>query len=308
MISASDGVQSWTFPGFQYPQGKRPLLMGIVNTTPDSFSDGGKYATVDLATEQALRLVDEGADILDIGGESTRPGAEPVPLDEELRRVLPVVERLANRVSVPISIDTYKSEVARQALAFGARIVNDVSGLASDPRMIEVCRNHPCGVICMHMRGTPQTMQLDPQYDDVVQELSDHFVTRLNELEQAGLPRQRIVIDPGIGFGKTPQHNLEILSNIRRFQQTGRPILIGHSRKRFLQKLLGRPVDERSFGTVGISIALAQQGVDVLRIHDVGATRDAIAAWKAILPAAMPSSMSNEHDLAVDDVAGRITV
>src|SRR5262249_42055024 len=152
-------------------------------------------------------------------------------------------ERLSSRVTVPISIDTYKAEVARQALAAGARIVNDVSGLASDPAMLGVCRDNPCGVICMHMRGTPKTMQIDPRYDNVVEDLYSHFVARLAELEHAGLPRERIVIDHGIGFGKTAQHNLEILSNIRRFQQTGRPVLIGHSRKRFLQKVLGRPLD-----------------------------------------------------------------
>lgn len=285
---SSPAGHDWTFSGFHQKPGNGPLLMGIVNVTPDSFSDGGKYLAADLACEHALRLVDDGADILDVGGESTRPGAEPVSLAEELRRVIPVIEKLASRVTVPISIDTYKAEVARQALAAGARIVNDVSGLTFDARMIDVCRDNPCGVICMHIRGTPQTMQLDPRYDNVVEDLYHHFVARLNELQSAGLPRERVVIDPGIGFGKTAQHNLDILSNIARFHQTGRPVLIGHSRKRFLQKVLGRPVDERAFGTVGVSVALAAQGVDLLRIHDVAATRDAIAAWKAVFPAANP--------------------
>ena len=285
-MSASGARRRWKFSGFDRELGERPLFMGIVNATPDSFSDGGKFLAVDLAVEQGLRLVNGGADILDIGGESTRPGAEPVPLEEELRRVIPVVERLAGLVSVPLSIDTYKSEVARRALQSGARVVNDISGLASDPRMIEVCREHPCGVICMHMQGTPQTMQIDPRYDNVVEDLFRHFARRLDDLERDGLPQERIVIDPGIGFGKTAQHNLEILSSIGRLHQLGRPVMIGHSRKRFLQKLLGHQLDERSFGTVGISIALAQQHVDILRIHDVAASRDAIAAWRAIAPAA----------------------
>jgi dihydropteroate synthase len=271
------------FPGFQHEPAGIPLLMGIVNATPDSFSDGGKYLATDVAVQHALQLVADGADLLDIGGESTRPGSQPVPLDEELRRVIPVVEQLASAVKVPISIDTSKAEVARQALQAGARIVNDISGLTFDPAMINVCCQQPCGVVCMHIQGTPLTMQSDPRYDDVVEDLYRFFVKRLEELEQQGLPRERIVIDPGIGFGKTAQHNLQILQHIDRFHQTGRPVLIGHSRKRFLQKILGHALDERSFGTVGVSIAMAQKGVEILRIHDVAATRDAITAWKAVV-------------------------
>lgn len=281
-MPASANCRRWTFPGFEYEPGDRPLFMGIVNATPDSFSDGGKYLATDLAVEQGLRLVAEGADILDIGGESTRPNAEPVPLDEELRRVIPVIERLAGQTTIPISIDTYKAEVARQALHVGARIVNDISGLTFDPQMLAVCRDHPCGVICMHIQGNPKTMQIAPHYDDVVEELFRYFQRRLGELEQRGLPQERVAIDPGIGFGKTAEHNLQILSHIGRFQQLNRPVLIGHSRKRFLQKVLGQKLDERSFGTVGVSVALAQQSVDILRVHDVAASRDAITAWKAI--------------------------
>ena len=276
--------RTWTFPGFSFESGSLPLLMGILNATPDSFSDGGKFTTVDLAVEHGLRLVSEGADILDIGGESTRPGAEPVSLDEELRRVIPVVERLAAQVTVPISVDTTKAEVARRAIQSGATIVNDISGLRFDPGMVNVCVENPCGVICMHIQGTPQTMQLDPHYDDVVEEICTDFALRLQSLEAAGLPRERIVIDPGVGFGKTAQHNLEILSKIARFQQLGRPVLIGHSRKRFLQKVLQRNLDERLFGTIGVSLALAEQGIDLLRVHDVGANRDAILAWHATRP------------------------
>jgi dihydropteroate synthase len=281
----ANSQRSWTFPGFSREMGVYPLLMGILNSTPDSFSDGGKYSTVDLAVEHGLRLVEEGADILDIGGESTRPGAEPVSLEEELRRVIPVIERLAGLVKIPISIDTSKAEVARQALRSGAGIVNDISGLRFDERMIEVCVENPCGVICMHIQGTPQTMQIEPHYNNVVEDLCHDFFERLNALEMAGLPRERIVIDPGLGFGKTAQHNLEILSNISRFHQLGRPVLIGHSRKRFLQKVLQRTMDERLYGTIGVSIALAEQGVEILRVHDVGANRDAILAWHATRPA-----------------------
>ncbi len=291
-MSIAKNHRCWSFPGFHREFGEHrttggPLFMGIVNATPDSFSDGGKYLAADLAVEQAVRLIAEGADLIDVGGESTRPGATPVSLDEELRRVLPVIERLAGMTTVPISIDTYKAEVARQSLKAGARIVNDVSGLRSDADMIAVCLDHPCGVICMHMQGTPQTMQLNPHYANVVEDLFSGFAQHLQELDRAGMPLERIVIDPGIGFGKTAEHNLEILSNIARFQQLGRPVLIGHSRKRFLKQVLGHSLDERSYGTVGVSIALAEQNVDLLRIHDVAANRDAIIAWRATLPVSL---------------------
>ena len=284
IMKNSEIRRRWTFSGFDRELGEHPLIMGILNTTPDSFSDGGKYQAVDLAVEHGLRLAAEGADILDIGGESTRPGAQPVPLDEELRRVIPVIERLKGMTLIPISIDTSKSEVARQALRSGAMIVNDISGLRFDAQMIEVCCESACGVICMHIQGTPQTMQNAPRYHNVVDELCADFTARLQFLERAGLSRERIVIDPGIGFGKTADHNLEILTNIFRFRKLGRPVLIGHSRKRFLQKVLGQTLDERLFGTVGVSIGLAQQHVDILRVHDVAANRDAITAWRATLP------------------------
>ncbi|WP_010582159.1 dihydropteroate synthase [Schlesneria paludicola] len=272
----------WTFGNYEYRPGNRPLMMGIVNITPDSFSDGGQFFDPEQAVAQGLRLVDEGADILDIGGESTRPGAVPVPLDEELRRVIPVIRRLAAQTQVPISIDTYKPEVAQQALDSGARIVNDISGLRADTDMANVCAKSPCGVICMHMQGTPQTMQQNPTYTNVVDELMTFFEERLETLERVGIPRERVVLDPGIGFGKTAQHNLEILSSIERLHELNRPILIGHSRKRFLQKILGEKLDERAYGTVGVSIALAQQHVDILRVHDIAGNRDAITAWGAI--------------------------
>ncbi|MBC7819789.1 MAG: dihydropteroate synthase, partial [Planctomycetaceae bacterium] len=228
-------------------------------------------------------LVDEGADILDIGGESTRPGATPVSMEDELRRVVPVVRELARQTRVPISIDTSKAEVARQCLDAGAVIVNDISGLTFDADMPRVCRESTCGVIVMHIQGTPQTMQLNPRYDDVVADVCRYFSLRLDELEAAGIARERIVLDPGIGFGKTAEHNLELLSHIAEFHRLGQPVLIGHSRKRFLKKVLGREVEERNSGTLGVSLALAAQGTDILRVHDVRATRDALLAWHTVL-------------------------
>lgn len=284
IVSQNRIHRRWAFAGFDRELGDHPLIMGILNTTPDSFSDGGKFQHIDLAVAQALRLVAEGADLLDIGGESTRPGAEPVSLEEELQRVIPLIERLRGLVQIPISIDTYKSEVARQALLAGASIVNDISGLRFDPQMIGVCLNSSCGVICMHIQGTPQTMQTSPKYGNVVEDLCDDFSQRLQFLESEGLSQARIVIDPGVGFGKTAHHNLEILSSINRFRQLGRPVLVGHSRKRFLQKILQHDIDERLFGTIGVSIGLAQQHVDILRVHDVAANRDALMAWRATQP------------------------
>jgi dihydropteroate synthase len=279
----------WQFGPNRRLLGEFPLLMGIVNVTPDSFSDGGRLESVEAAVEHALSIAGQGADILDVGGESTRPGAAPVAVDEELRRVMPVIERLRDRTPAPISIDTSKAEVARAALAAGASIVNDVSGLTFDPGIVDVCAGSDCGVICMHIRGTPQTMQQAPQYVDVVSEVAEHLAARIAALESAGIRRERIALDPGIGFGKTAEHNLQLLSAIGRFRALGRPVLIGHSRKSFLKKLLGRPIDERLSGTIGVAIAAAMQSVDVLRIHDVGPVRDALLAWHAVA-ARVPSN------------------
>ena len=280
--STAFAPRAWRVGSDCWEGGPFPRLMGIVNVTPDSFSDGGQFVDVDLAVEHGLRLIAEGADLLDIGGESTRPGAVPVPEEEELRRVLPVIRKLSRQTRVPLSIDTYKAEIARQCLAAGAVIVNDISGLTFDPKMTAVCRESTCGVVVMHIQGTPQTMQLEPRYDNVVADLCRHFSQRLDDLEAAGITRERIVLDPGIGFGKTAEHNLELLSHIAEFHALGRPILIGHSRKGFLKKVLGREVEERNAGTVGVSIALAEQGTEILRIHDVRSTRDALLAWQVI--------------------------
>ena len=262
--------------------------MGIVNVTPDSFSDGGRFLAHEAAVEHGLRLVAEGADILDVGGESTRPGADTVSIHEELRRVIPVIEQLASKTDIPISVDTSKAEVARQALLAGARIVNDISGLRLDSQMIEACRESRCGVVVMHMQGTPQTMQIEPHYTDVVEEICQFFSERLETLGCGGIDTERIVLDPGVGFGKTAQHNLEILSHVARFRELGRPILIGHSRKRFLKKIIGREVNECQFGTVGVSVALAQQHVDIVRVHDVTANRDAITAYRTVYDSLSP--------------------
>lgn len=281
------GLLGWRFAGRDHRLDPIPWIVGILNVTPDSFSDGGRYwgptVPVEIAVEQGLSLVQQGADILDVGGESARPGADPVPVAEELRRVIPVIEKLATQTKVPISVDTTKAEVARSAIAAGAVIVNDISGLMFDREMIEVCAGCDVGVICMHIQGTPQTMQVDPRYDNVVAEVAEFLARRLEELERAGIDRERIVIDPGIGFGKTAEHNLIILSHVDDFRRLGRPVMIGHSRKGFLKKVLGRPLDERDAGTLGVSIALAAQGVDILRVHDVAATRDGLLAWRTVM-------------------------
>ncbi len=277
-----DNQRRWLIRQGEITLGGKTLLMGIVNVTPDSFSDGGQFLDRTAAVEHALRLAEDGADILDVGGESTRPNAESVPEQEELDRVVPVIEQLARRTETPISIDTTKAAVARAALCAGAHIVNDISGLTFDPAMPEVCRELQAGVVVMHIQGTPRTMQLDPRYDDVVREVTDWLAVRIAVLHAAGIDRERICIDPGIGFGKTAAHNLQLLSNIRGLAELGLPVLVGHSRKRFLSKLLGRKVEETTYGTVGVSVALAQQGVDVLRIHDVRAVRDALLAWNAV--------------------------
>ncbi|MCX7393095.1 MAG: dihydropteroate synthase [Planctomycetales bacterium] len=272
----------WSFDGFRGELGRMPLMMGIVNVTPDSFSDGGQFFKTDTAVEHALQLVAEGADILDVGGESTRPGAQDVPVDEELQRVLPVIKQLAKKVDIPISVDTSKAEVARQSLMAGARIVNDISGLTFDSRMIDVCREFQCGVVAMHIQGVPRTMQNEPHYSDVVQEICLFFRERLQTLTAAGVDPERIIFDPGIGFGKSATHNLQILSHIKQLRSLGRPVMIGHSRKRFLKNISGRDVDQRLFGTLGVSIALANQHADILRVHDVAGNRDAVTAFFAI--------------------------
>ena len=274
---------SWTLRTRDLTRQRLPLLMGILNVTPDSFSDGGQFNIVDNAIARALQMEADGADIIDIGGESTRPGAKPVALDDELQRTIPVIRQLAQRLRVPISIDTTKSEVARQALEAGAEIVNDISGLTFDSAMMDVCRINDAGICLMHIQGTPQTMQLNPRYANVVSEVCEFLQQQVDRCLMTGIRAERMCVDPGIGFGKTAEHNLELMKSVPRLQKAlQRPVLIGHSRKRFLSKILGRPVEEGESGTVGVSIALAELGVDILRIHDVRSVRDALVAWDTI--------------------------
>lgn len=265
--------------------GRMPLIMGILNVTPDSFSDGGSYDTVEKAVTQGLRLVDDGADLLDIGGESTRPYSEPVAEVEELRRVVPVIERLAAKVAVPISIDTSKAAVARQAVAAGASIINDVTALSGDPRMLEVAAETQAGVVVMHMQGTPQTMQVAPCYEDVVKEVKEHLQLRLAELGRSGIAAERVVLDPGIGFGKRQQHNLQLLGHLDQFASLGQPVCLGVSRKGFINRVLGRTgqAEQGDFGTVGVLLhAVARGWVQVARVHNVRAFNDAARLFLAL--------------------------
>jgi dihydropteroate synthase len=266
---------------------RRPLVMGIVNVTPDSFSDGGRYAATDAAVAHGLSLVAAGADMLDVGGESTRPFSEPVTAEEELRRVTGVVRRLAAESGVPVSIDTSKAVVAEQALDLGAEIINDVTGLEGDPAMVALARESSAGICAMHMRGTPQTMQLDPNYDDVVAEIRGYLRNRRDALLTADIPLERLCLDPGIGFGKTHAHNLALMAQAGSFLDLGCPILVGHSRKGFLGKLLtetlGRPATEadRDAATAGAACSLALSGVQIVRVHAVGLVRAALESFAA---------------------------
>jgi dihydropteroate synthase len=255
--------------------------MGIVNVTPDSFSDGGKFFAPEAAIDHALRLVEAGAEILDVGGESTRPDSTPVDPGEELRRVMPVVSALCEQRAIPVSIDTSKVAVAREAISAGAEILNDVTGLTGDPRMIALAAQSGVGICAMHMRGTPQTMQNDLHYDDVVGEVFDYLRGRRDALVAAGIRQDRIALDPGIGFGKSTQHNLALLREVGRLHGLGCPILVGHSRKGFIGRVLGGVEGGAVSGTIGVALALARRGVQVLRVHDVAAVRQALALFQA---------------------------
>jgi dihydropteroate synthase len=259
-----------------------PKVMGIVNATPDSFSDAHLAVSADAPIDHARKLASEGADLLDVGGESTQPGAQPVSLDEELRRVLPVVRQLVGEVSLPLSIDTSKAEVARQALNLGASIVNDVTALAGDPAMAQVVAEAEAGVVLMHMNGVPQTMQDDPRYDDVVTEVYDFLAARIAWCASRGILRERIAIDPGIGFGKTFEHNLQLLRNLDRFVNLGCVVLVGISRKGFLKPITGGSRSQRMVGSVVSSLAACTLGAGVVRVHDVQAMADAIKVWTAL--------------------------
>jgi dihydropteroate synthase len=279
--SANTRASQWQLRTRTLEFPRRPLVMGIVNVTPDSFSDGGRYFDEDVAIARALQLVDDGADLLDIGGESTRPYSDAVDANEELRRVLPVIKTLAAQVQVPISIDTSKAVVARAAIDAGAEIVNDVTGLEGDPAMIKVARQTGVGVCAMHMKGTPQTMQDNPTYADVVVEIRNYLEQRREALLTAGISRERICLDPGIGFGKTHEHNITLMRHCHEFHTLGCPLLVGHSRKGFLGKLIGDKETDRTNATVGAALALAVQGVQIVRVHDVRPVREALVTFEA---------------------------
>jgi dihydropteroate synthase len=273
---------NWQLRDRTLQPGRPPLVMGVVNVTPDSFSDGGRFLDAPAAVAHGLELVRLGADLLDVGGESSRPGSQPIPLEEELNRVLPVVRGLLAGTDVPISIDTTKPEVADQALSAGAHAVNDITALQSEA-MAEVVRKHGAGLVLMHAQGTPATMQQNPHYDDVVREVLEFLEARLQRARDLGIAGSQVVLDPGIGFGKTLEHNLLLLGNLSRLRRAGRPVLLGVSRKGFLGQLLGRAVGERLAGSLACAFAaLADDSAQILRVHDVAATRDAVRTWLAI--------------------------
>jgi len=260
----------------------RPLVMGVVNVTPDSFFDGGKYATTDAVVRHALQLTEEGADLLDIGGESTRPGSDSIEAGEELRRLLPVVTAVAKAVTIPISVDTKKSTVARAALEAGAVIINDVTALQADAAMADLVAATGAGVVLMHMRGMPKTMQEAPSYDDVVGEVTEFFRERVMFCREREIGQDQIVLDPGIGFGKLLVHNLTLLGQLESFAQFGRPILVGVSMKAFIGQVLGRPLEERSWGTAAAIALAVSRGAGILRVHDVRGMKEVVAMAAAI--------------------------
>ncbi len=265
--------------------GPGPVVVGILNVTPDSFSDGGDFLDPEAAAEHAAAMLDEGAEILDLGGESTRPGSDPVSQDEEIRRLIPVIERiLAVRPGAVISVDTYRSGTAIAALGAGARLINDVTALRGDPRMASVVKEAACPVILMHMQGQPRTMQKEPHYEDVVREVRDFLAQRAESAVAAGIGPENIIVDPGIGFGKNLEHNLDLLQNLDAIADLGFPVLIGASRKTFIGRITGvQEAKERVFGTVATTVLAYERGATFFRVHDVCANREALAAAKAIL-------------------------
>lgn len=276
-------TSTWKLAKRSLDLSRRPCIMGILNVTPDSFSDGSRYLDLDRAEERAHQMVEQGADIVDIGGESTRPNVAPVDADEELRRVIPLVERLAGRIQVPISVDTYKAVVAREALRVGAEIVNDVSGLTFDPAMAATVAEADAGLVVMHTRGRPDTMQRDTAYGNLIAEVIDFLRQSVSIAEAAGVSKERIVVDPGIGFAKSVQGNLEILRQLRDFASLHLPILVGTSRKSFIGTILGRNVDERLFGTAATVALAVANGASIIRVHEVREMRDVADMAHAVL-------------------------
>ena len=262
---------------------RRTLIMGILNTTPDSFSDGGRFSDESAAVDHALRMVDEGADVIDIGGCSTRPDADEPSLEEEIRRTVPVIEKLRTKTAVPLSIDTYRVEVARAALDAGADVINDVTAFSHDEDLALLAASHDVPVVLMHMQGTPRTMQHDPHYDDVIGEIYRFLARAVARAEAAGVRRDRIAVDPGFGFGKTVRHNLELLERLHEFRSLGCPVLVGTSRKSTIGKVLDRPVDERLFGTAATVTLAVARGAAIVRVHDVREMVDVVRMTEAAL-------------------------
>ena len=269
--------------GKRFLLGSRTWLMGVVNVTPDSFSDGGLFLDRERAVRRGLELAADGADIIDVGGESTRPGSLPVPDEEELDRVIPVITELRPRTEALISVDTSKAAVAAAAVEAGADIINDVSALRADPNMAGVVAASGAGLVIMHMKGTPRTMQLNPEYKDVLAEVRDFLEVRISAAEAAGIPRERIIVDPGIGFGKNLEHNLDLIARQDRLREVGRPLLMGISRKSFLGRILGLPPEERLEGTIAVSVLCVLKGADILRVHDVKQVARAVKVAEAVL-------------------------
>ena len=260
----------FAWQSFSLDFSKKTYLMGILNVTPDSFSDGGRYFDRTLAIKRAHEMVEEGADIIDIGGESTRPGSEPVPLQEEIARTIPVIEEISKKIKVPVSIDTYKAEVAKRALDAGASIVNDISGLRFDPEMPKVVSQYKVPVVIMHIKGTPKNMQANPIYEALIPEIMDYLRESIKLAVESGIAEDKIIIDPGIGFGKTFDHNLEIIKNLHEFKYLEKPILIGPSRKAFIGKILDdAPAPERLEGTAAAVAISILNGANIIRVHDV---------------------------------------
>lgn len=259
----------WTCRDVRLPLWKRTHIMGILNVTPDSFSDGGEFVEPSVAVERALTMIKDGADIIDIGGESTRPGAEPVSATEELDRVLPVIEALAKETTIPISIDTYKSNVAEQAINAGAKIINDISGFHFDKKIVPIAAKYNTGCVLMHIKGEPRNMQKNPHYDDVLGEISDYLIKSIAIAQKAGLNKNNIVIDPGIGFGKRFVDNLEIIRELKKLNVLNCPVLVGPSRKSFIGQILELPPDQRLAGTAAVVAISIINGANIVRVHDI---------------------------------------
>jgi len=280
-----------SFRKFLFDFSKKTYIMGILNVTPDSFFDGGKYINFKKAVERGLQIAEEGADLIDIGGESTRPGAEPVSVDEELKRVIPVIESLSKKINIPISIDTYKAKVAEEAINAGATIINDISGLRFDPQMPYIAAKYDTPVVIMHIKGTPKNMHVNPVYDALIPEITEYLRNSIVIAKNAGVKENNIIIDPGIGFGKKPEHNLLIIKNLKEFANLGKPILIGVSRKSFIGKILNdAPAEQRLEGTMAAVAVSVINGANIVRVHDVKETVKVVKVVDAIRFGRIPTT------------------